>query len=110
MRNADIAQSVERILGKDEVPGSNPGISSKALIFLEEQGFFLVLLKIFGSRIPPGAVLLYFYIIYTQCGFVLRLQCVHSVHGFIQTNISVAHKPTFSVICHDGLEVIVQIP
>ena len=26
---ADIAQSVERILGKDEVTGSNPVISSK---------------------------------------------------------------------------------
>ena len=26
---ADIAQQVERILGKDEVPGSNPGISSR---------------------------------------------------------------------------------
>ena len=25
---ADIAQPVERILGKDEVPGPNPGISS----------------------------------------------------------------------------------
>ena len=24
-----MAQSVERVLGKDEVPGSNPGISSK---------------------------------------------------------------------------------
>ena len=29
MRNAVIAQPVERILGKDEVPGSNPGNSSK---------------------------------------------------------------------------------
>ncbi len=28
---ADIAQSVERILGKDEVTGSNPVISSKSL-------------------------------------------------------------------------------
>ena len=26
--HADIAQQVERILGKDEVPGSNPGNSS----------------------------------------------------------------------------------
>ena len=26
--DADVAQSVEHILGKDEVPGSNPGISS----------------------------------------------------------------------------------
>ena len=25
-----MAQSVERVLGKDEVPGSNPGSSSKA--------------------------------------------------------------------------------
>ena len=28
MRNADVAQQVERILGKDEVTGSNPVISS----------------------------------------------------------------------------------
>ena len=28
-RNADMAQLVEHVLGKDEVPGSNPGISSK---------------------------------------------------------------------------------
>ena len=27
-QRADIAQQVERILGKDEVPGSNPGSSS----------------------------------------------------------------------------------
>ena len=29
--NAAVAQSVERILGKDEVPGPNPGSSSKHL-------------------------------------------------------------------------------
>ena len=28
MRDADVAQQVERILGKDEVTGSNPVISS----------------------------------------------------------------------------------
>ena len=28
-RRADVAQSVERILGKDEVAGSNPAISSR---------------------------------------------------------------------------------
>ena len=26
---ADMAQQVEHVLGKDEVPGSNPGISSR---------------------------------------------------------------------------------
>ena len=39
--HADIAQQVERILGKDEVPGSNPGISSIRLA--EMQVFFVVL-------------------------------------------------------------------
>ena len=29
MKHADVAQSVERILGKDEVAGSNPAISSR---------------------------------------------------------------------------------
>ena len=37
---AAIAQKVERILGKDEVPGSNPGISSIRLA--EMQVFFVV--------------------------------------------------------------------
>ena len=32
-RHADVAQSVERILGKDEVTGSNPVISLKGLAF-----------------------------------------------------------------------------
>ena len=39
-QRADIAQQVERILGKDEVPGSNPGISSMRLA--EMQVFFVV--------------------------------------------------------------------
>ena len=39
-QHADIAQQVERILGKDEVPGSNPGISSRSLA--EMQDFFVV--------------------------------------------------------------------
>ncbi len=39
-KNADIAQPVERILGKDEVPGSNPGISSKNLVL--RNGIFLL--------------------------------------------------------------------
>ena len=37
--DADIAQQVERILGKDEVPGSNPGISSQTQS--EMTGFLL---------------------------------------------------------------------
>ena len=37
---AAIAQKVERILGKDEVPSSNLGSSSKPLILFENQGFF----------------------------------------------------------------------
>ena len=40
-QRADIAQQVERILGKDEVPGSNPGISSRSLA--EMQDFFVVI-------------------------------------------------------------------
>ena len=44
MNFAVIAQQVERILGKDEVPGSNPGISSirKTLLLLENSGVFLL--------------------------------------------------------------------
>ena len=41
--NAAIAQSVERILGKDEVASSNLASSSKPLKLLEFQGFFLFL-------------------------------------------------------------------
>ena len=36
-----MAQLVERILGKDEVPGSNPGSSSKRQPFLRERLFGL---------------------------------------------------------------------
>ena len=42
---AAIAQSVERILGKDEVASSNLASSSKPLKLLEFQGFFLFLTK-----------------------------------------------------------------
>ena len=41
--NADVAQSVERILGKDEVTGSNPVISSTEP---PEMAVFLLLLPI----------------------------------------------------------------
>ena len=41
--NAAIAQSVERILGKDEVASSNLASSSKTLKLLEFRGFFLFL-------------------------------------------------------------------
>ena len=37
---ADVAQSVERILGKDEVTGSNPVISSIKLESLDSSFFF----------------------------------------------------------------------
>ena len=39
-KHADVAQSVERILGKDEVTGSNPVISSRNQS--EMAGFFVV--------------------------------------------------------------------
>ena len=45
-QRADIAQQVERILGKDEVPGSNPGISSKKRPTPFGVGLFLQLLQI----------------------------------------------------------------
>ncbi len=34
-----MAQQVEHVLGKDEVPGSNPGISSKRKAVLNEYRF-----------------------------------------------------------------------
>ena len=40
-RHADVAQSVERILGKDEVTGSNPVISSEGLAELQVFFFYL---------------------------------------------------------------------
>ena len=45
MNFAVIAQQVERILGKDEVPGSNPGNSSREmpLKILDFQGLFHIL-------------------------------------------------------------------
>ena len=41
VRNAAIAQPVERILGKDEVASSNLASSSKTLKSIGFQGFFL---------------------------------------------------------------------
>ena len=43
-----MAQSVERVLGKDEVPGPNPGSSSKEEI--EVSVSFLFYRKVFASR------------------------------------------------------------
>ena len=40
--NADVAQQVERILGKDEVTGSNPVISSMRPTCDMQVGFFFV--------------------------------------------------------------------
>ena len=48
--HADIAQQVERILGKDEVPGSNPGISSRSSpLRVFRRGDFLCVFK--GFRV-----------------------------------------------------------
>ena len=56
MTFADIAQQVERILGKDEVPSSNLGISSRSLEICGFQGFLLyVLVK--SERIPEQSIL-----------------------------------------------------
>ena len=41
MGNAAMAQSVERVLGKDEVPGPNPGSSSKEEIEVSVSFFVL---------------------------------------------------------------------
>lgn len=50
-----MAQQVEHVLGKDEVPGSNPGISSKRKAVLNEYRFsFRSLIK--GLNAPIGAV------------------------------------------------------
>ena len=37
-----MAQMVERVLGKDEVPGSNPGISSKGKGCRSDNSFFIL--------------------------------------------------------------------
>ena len=39
-----MAQVVEHILGKDEVPGSSPGISSKNPVHASERDFYFWLL------------------------------------------------------------------
>ena len=41
-----MAQLVERVLGKDEVPGSNPGSSSKKILH-ESAGFLLFIYYLF---------------------------------------------------------------
>ena len=49
MRNADVAQQVERILGKDEVTGSNPVISSMNRL-ANVSRFFVVLVIISAAH------------------------------------------------------------
>ena len=55
-RYAAIAQSVERILGKDEVASSNLASSSKTLKLLEFRGFFLFIM-VFHVLIPHLIIL-----------------------------------------------------
>ena len=62
--NAAIAQSVERILGKDEVASSNLASSSKTLKSIGFQGFFLFFTK------SQSASLLYNYL-EKGCAFVM---------------------------------------
>ena len=38
-----MAQSAEHILGKDEVPGSNPGISSRYIYTIKDTAFVVSL-------------------------------------------------------------------
>ena len=66
--DADIAQSVERILGKDEVGGSNPPISSKKevtfvyqklLLFLSKpQAWYIITTQSWISSAPLGLYLI----------------------------------------------------
>ena len=56
VKHADVAQSVERILGKDEVTGSNPVISSRNQS--EMAGFFVVLGWVSQKRTHHPAFLL----------------------------------------------------
>lgn len=48
-----MAQSAEHILGKDEVPGSNPGISSRSntlVAFICDEGVFYIQRILIQSR------------------------------------------------------------
>ena len=54
MNFAVIAQQVERIIGKDEVPGSNPGNSSKRKDGSEGIRLFLLKLRKGSNRGPRG--------------------------------------------------------
>ena len=47
VKNAAIAQSVERILGKDEVASSNLASSSKTLKLLEFRGFYFYIVVLY---------------------------------------------------------------
>ena len=48
---ADMAQEVERILGKDEVTGSTPVISSKGSVHVSVRNFFCVNIRnILGNK------------------------------------------------------------
>ena len=47
---ADIAQSVERIHGKDEVPGSIPGVGSKQICHLDTSVFLSIYMSAFELK------------------------------------------------------------
>ena len=51
---ADIAQLVERILGKDEVPGPNPGISSKENDPQPRRLRIFLYIRAYGSVFPAA--------------------------------------------------------
>ena len=48
-QHADVAQSVERILGKDEVTGSNPVISSISSVHVVSMGSGLFLMPFWAA-------------------------------------------------------------
>ena len=58
-----MAQSPEHILGKDEVPGSNPGISSryKAPLHLFAVGCFFMFKESRYKAVPVGTALYFRY-------------------------------------------------
>ncbi len=64
MKRADIAQSVECILGKDEVTGSNPVISSKPLKLKVSRAFSLLFITL-------SVCILFYTFLMKECGQIM---------------------------------------
>ena len=82
MQRADIAQLVEHILGKDEVTGSNPVISS--WLSFDGSLFFIANKKTPQRSFPCGVS--FYQLLFKLCINKYAVNCLHSLFKVILAN------------------------